>query len=123
MAGPEAALDIAVVGGGIGGLVTALSLHAIGRDVHVFEATEEVRPLGVGINLLPHAIRELDALGLLDALAAESVATTTLAYYIYSKAFTEFQLGYASAVSWVLFAMVFVVTMINWKIGNREVNY
>jgi multiple sugar transport system permease protein len=49
--------------------------------------------------------------------------TTTLAYYIYSKAFTEFQLGYASAVSWVLFAMVFVVTMINWKIGSRDINY
>ena len=76
-----ASADITVVGGGIGGLVTALSLHAIGCDVQVHESAEEVRPLGVGINLLPHAVRELDALGLLDALVAESVATTTLAYF------------------------------------------
>jgi len=49
--------------------------------------------------------------------------TTTMAYYIYTKAFEEFQIGYASAVSWVLFAIIFVVTLINWKIGNREVSY
>ena len=48
--------------------------------------------------------------------------TTTMAYYIYTKAFEEFQIGYASAVSWVLFAIIFAVTLINWKIGNREVN-
>jgi multiple sugar transport system permease protein len=49
--------------------------------------------------------------------------TTTLSYYIYTKAFEQFQIGYASAVSWVLFAIIFVVTLINWKFGNREVNY
>jgi multiple sugar transport system permease protein len=49
--------------------------------------------------------------------------TTTLAYYIYTKAFEEFQIGYASAVSWVLFAMIFVMTLINWKFGSRELNY
>jgi multiple sugar transport system permease protein len=49
--------------------------------------------------------------------------TTTLAYYIYTKAFEEFQIGYASAISWVLFAMIFVMTLINWKFGSRELNY
>lgn len=49
--------------------------------------------------------------------------TTTLAYYIYTKAFEEFQIGYASAISWVLFAMIFVMTVINWKFGSRELNY
>ncbi|MCX7800711.1 MAG: sugar ABC transporter permease [Fimbriimonadales bacterium] len=49
--------------------------------------------------------------------------TTTLAYYIYTKAFTEFQMGYASAVALVLFAFIFVVTLINWKFGNKELNY
>jgi multiple sugar transport system permease protein len=49
--------------------------------------------------------------------------TTTLSYYIYSKAFQDLQMGYASAISWVLFAMIFIVTMINWKIGSKEVNY
>ncbi len=49
--------------------------------------------------------------------------TTTIAYYIYTKAFEEFQIGYASAVSWVLFAIIFAITLVNWRIGNREVNY
>lgn len=82
--GDEQQLDdqpIIVAGGGIGGLVAALSLHAIGRPVHVYESADEIRALGVGINLLPHAVRELDALGLLDTLEQHSVATTTLAYF------------------------------------------
>lgn len=71
---------VAVVGGGIGGLTLALSLHAAGTGVEVYESVDEVRPLGVGINLLPHAVRELDALGLLDVLDRVSVAPTTLRY-------------------------------------------
>jgi multiple sugar transport system permease protein len=47
--------------------------------------------------------------------------TTTMSYYIYTKAFEEFQMGYASAVSWVLFAIIFAVTLVNWKFGNRGV--
>lgn len=49
--------------------------------------------------------------------------TTTLAYYIYSLAFEQFRIGYASAVSWVLFAFVFVATLANWRFGNRAANY
>jgi multiple sugar transport system permease protein len=49
--------------------------------------------------------------------------TTTLTYHIYTKAFEEFQIGYASAISWVLFALIFAVTLVNWKFGNREVSY
>jgi multiple sugar transport system permease protein len=45
-------------------------------------------------------------------------STTTLAYYIYETAFQDLDLGYASAISWVLFAMVFVITAINWKFGK-----
>jgi len=51
-----------------------------------------------------------------------SGTTTTLSYYIYTKAFEEFQIGYASAISWVLFAIIFVVTMINWKFGSESWN-
>jgi len=69
-----------VVGGGIGGLVTALSLAEIGAGVDVYESVREVRPLGVGINLLPHAVRELDALGVLGALCLRSVAPDSLVY-------------------------------------------
>jgi len=46
--------------------------------------------------------------------------TTTLSYYIYQQAFEQFRMGYASAVSWVLFVIIFVMTLISWKFGNRE---
>jgi len=49
--------------------------------------------------------------------------TTTLAYYIYTKAFEEFQMGYASAVAWMLFLMIFVITLVNWRFGSRQLNY
>lgn len=48
--------------------------------------------------------------------------TTTLSYYIYIKAFEEFQIGYASAVAWVLFGVIFAVTLVTWRYGNRMVN-
>ncbi|MHB8635932.1 MAG: carbohydrate ABC transporter permease [Fimbriimonadaceae bacterium] len=46
--------------------------------------------------------------------------TTTVAYYIFNKAFEEYRLGYASAVTWVLFAVIFAVTLFNWRFGNQE---
>lgn len=49
-------------------------------------------------------------------------ATTTLSYYIYSEGFETGRLGYASAVAWVLFLLVFVMSMLNWKFGNRHVS-
>jgi 5-methylphenazine-1-carboxylate 1-monooxygenase len=73
--------SIAIVGAGIGGLVAALSLHQAGWTVDVYEAVDEVRALGVGINLLPHAVRELDAIGVLDDLRVQSVQPSTLAYF------------------------------------------
>ena len=74
-------LDIAIIGGGIAGLCTALALKARGIACTVFEAVEQVRPLGVGINLLPHSVRVLSALGLQARLAATAVETAELAYY------------------------------------------
>ena len=56
-------MEVMVIGGGIGGLATALSLHAAGIGVRVFESVPEIKALGVGINLLPHAVRELTELG------------------------------------------------------------
>ncbi len=46
--------------------------------------------------------------------------TTTLAYYIFTKGFVEQELGYAAAVSWILFIIVFALTLVNWKYGNRK---
>lgn len=75
-------MRILIAGGGIGGLTTALSLHAAGhRDLHVLEAAAEIRQLGVGVNLPPHAVRELTELGLGEALAAVGIPTSELAYY------------------------------------------
>ncbi len=73
--------DIIIAGGGIGGLVTALALHRIGRSVQVYESVERIQALGVGINLLPHAVRELEVLGVADALLAIGLAPSTLSYF------------------------------------------
>src|SRR3989440_10173068 len=61
-------MTIAIVGGGICGLSLALNLHARGMACRVYEAAPEVKELGVGITLLPHAMRELSALGLGEEL-------------------------------------------------------
>ena len=68
-------MKVIVAGAGIGGLTAALSLHAAGIDVLVVDAAAALRPLGVGINLMPHAVRELTELGLADALAATGIPT------------------------------------------------
>jgi 5-methylphenazine-1-carboxylate 1-monooxygenase len=69
-----------IAGGGVGGLVTALMLHARGIDCEVFEQADVIRELGVGINTLPHAIKELAELGLLDRLDAVAIRTYELFY-------------------------------------------
>lgn len=77
MASPQ---KIIIVGAGIGGLLTALRLHQEGFQVKVFESVKEVTPLGVGINLLPHCVRVLTNLGLLDKIHAIAVETQDLVY-------------------------------------------
>jgi len=73
-------MHVLIVGGGIGGLATALSLHGVGIGCTVFEQVRELRELGVGINTLPHAIKELAALGLLPALDRAGIRTRELIY-------------------------------------------
>jgi 2-polyprenyl-6-methoxyphenol hydroxylase-like FAD-dependent oxidoreductase len=69
-----------IVGGGVGGLTTALMLRARGIDCELYEQADSIRELGVGINTLPHAIRELAGIGLLDALDAVAIRTDELHY-------------------------------------------
>lgn len=73
-------MKVLIAGGGIGGLAAALSLHDVGIDAEVFEQAPEVRELGVGFNMLPHAIKELTALGLLPALDRAGIRTRELIY-------------------------------------------
>jgi 5-methylphenazine-1-carboxylate 1-monooxygenase len=69
-----------IVGGGIGGLVTALMLHEKGIGCEIYEQADAIRELGVGINTLPHAIAELKRLGLLERLDAAAIRTYELFY-------------------------------------------
>jgi 5-methylphenazine-1-carboxylate 1-monooxygenase len=69
-----------VVGAGIGGLTTALQLHHEGVDCTVYEQSEQIRELGVGLNALPHAVKELAELGLLDRLDEAAIRTKELFY-------------------------------------------
>jgi 2-polyprenyl-6-methoxyphenol hydroxylase-like FAD-dependent oxidoreductase len=90
------------VGAGIGGLAMALSLHDAGfADVRVAEAAPALRPLGVGVTLLPHAVRELTELGLADAVADCGVATAELAYHdLYGTQIWSEPRGLAAGYEW-----------------------
>jgi 2-polyprenyl-6-methoxyphenol hydroxylase-like FAD-dependent oxidoreductase len=74
-------MDVVIIGGGICGLSLALNLKQRGIDCRVYERTPEIKPLGVGITLLPHAMREFNALRLGDELktvkAASSIASAS----------------------------------------------
>jgi 2-polyprenyl-6-methoxyphenol hydroxylase-like FAD-dependent oxidoreductase len=72
---------ILIIGGGIGGLTLALSLHEVDIPCRVYESAPSYKPLGVGFNLQPHGVRELTLLGLLPALYARGVETSEMGYY------------------------------------------
>ncbi len=74
-------MDVLIVGAGVGGLTLALELHRRGIACRVFEAAPEMRPLGVGINLLPHATKALGGLRLLPALEKVSIETQEAAFF------------------------------------------
>lgn len=73
--------DVLVVGAGIGGLTTALQLQRIGVSCRIVEAVPEFGPVGVGINILPHAAQYLGALGLEEALSSDAILTRASAFY------------------------------------------
>ena len=76
-------MELIIIGGGIGGLTLALAAHAAtpAARIRVFEAAPDIRPLGVGINLGPHAVKELSQLGLQDALAAAACQPQDYAFF------------------------------------------
>jgi 5-methylphenazine-1-carboxylate 1-monooxygenase len=73
--------DIIIVGAGIGGLTLGLALHVAGIPCRIFESAAEIKAVGVGINLLPHATKELAALGLEDELARVAIETSDATFF------------------------------------------
>lgn len=74
-------MNIAIIGGGIAGLALALDLHQRGIGCTIFEAAPELREIGVGITLLPHAMREITALGLEDAVKSAGIDNEASAFF------------------------------------------
>ena len=74
-------MEVLIIGAGIGGLTLALSLNGAGIPCRIFEVAPSIKPLGVGINLLPHAMRELGDLGLEPAIAARGIETREVSFY------------------------------------------
>jgi 2-polyprenyl-6-methoxyphenol hydroxylase-like FAD-dependent oxidoreductase len=73
--------DIIIVGAGIGGLTLGLALHQAGIPCRIYESVPDIRPIGVGINLLPHATKELAGFGLEDALARVAIETKDATFF------------------------------------------
>ncbi|MDR7221217.1 flavin-dependent oxidoreductase [Aminobacter aminovorans] len=74
-------MDVMIIGAGIGGLTLALMLHKADVPFRVYESAQEIRPIGVGISILPHASRELTELGLQDALAEVAVTARESCFF------------------------------------------
>jgi 2-polyprenyl-6-methoxyphenol hydroxylase-like FAD-dependent oxidoreductase len=74
-------MDVIIVGGGIGGLSLALFLHKAGIACRVYESAQEMKPVGVGVSLLPHSTKALGELGLNDALARVAVTTAESVFF------------------------------------------
>jgi 2-polyprenyl-6-methoxyphenol hydroxylase-like FAD-dependent oxidoreductase len=74
-------LDVAIIGAGICGLALSLNLHRRGIACRVYERVPEIKPLGVGITMLPHAMRELTALGLQEKVIASGIVNRESAFF------------------------------------------
>src|ERR1700751_2964305 len=73
--------EVIIVGAGVGGLTLGLALHQAKIPCRIYESVPEIRAVGVGINLLPHATKELAALGLEQALAKAAIETTDATFF------------------------------------------
>ena len=98
--------NVVIVGAGIGGLTLALELHAAGLKCVLLEGTQELKELGVGINLLPHATRSLSRLGLQDALASVAVATKESVFFTrHGQLIYREPAGMAAGYAWPQFSI------------------
>jgi 2-polyprenyl-6-methoxyphenol hydroxylase-like FAD-dependent oxidoreductase len=98
--------EILIVGGGVGGLTLALELHRHGVPCRVFESSPEIKAVGVGVNLLPHAVRVYTELGLQPALARAAVETAEAAFFNrYGQLIYREPLGRGAGYEWPQFSI------------------
>ncbi len=99
-------MDVIIVGAGIGGLTLGLALQRAGIACRIYEAAPEIRAVGVGINVLPHATRELSALGLEDALARVAVTTAESCFFNrFGQLIYREPIGRAAGYDWPQFSI------------------
>ncbi|WP_420004769.1 flavin-dependent oxidoreductase [Arenibacterium sp. LLYu02] len=99
-------MTVLIAGGGIAGLCLGLTLHQIGVPFQVFEATRALKPMGVGINLQPNAVRELFDLGLEAELDAIGVRTQSLGFFSkLGKTIWEEPRGKGAGYAWPQFSV------------------
>ena len=98
--------EVLIVGGGIGGLTLALALHARNIPCRVFESAPDIKAVGVGVNLLPHAVRVYADLGLQPALARVAVETAEAAFFNrYGQLIYREPLGRRAGYEWPQFSI------------------
>jgi len=122
-------MRVLIAGGGIGGLLAALSLHKAGiTDVQVLESVQEIKPLGVGINVLPHAVRELTELGLAEEMDKISVRTADLTYVnAYGKTIWSEPRGLVAGYDWPQYSVhrgrfqMMLLEQVLKKLGSKSV--
>lgn len=92
-------MQITIIGAGIGGLTQALAIHAKDKSafIRLYEAAPELLPLGVGISMRPHAMRELAALGLLERVGGLGIAPVAHAFYTHNGQLIFVEKGGAAA--------------------------
>ncbi len=74
-------MEIVIIGAGVGGLTLALELHKAGIATRVYETLPEIKQVGVGVTLLPHCVKVLGELGLVDHLAKLAVTTRETVFF------------------------------------------
>jgi 2-polyprenyl-6-methoxyphenol hydroxylase-like FAD-dependent oxidoreductase len=98
--------EVLILGGGIGGLTLALELARRCIAYRVFEAAPEIKPVGVGVNLLPHATKMLAELGLEGALARVAVETAESHFYNrFGQLIYKEPLGRRAGLGWPQFSI------------------